>query len=114
MARFVAVMIGVVALMLALTWVVQGNEFFLYQYFAPKFEQVRRTTFEQTKSYNQGMIQELENMMFEYNKAGTTTEQQTTLAGIILHRAADYDENRLPANLREFVQKLRRERMATR
>lgn len=48
-----------VILLLGLIWIFQGNDFFLYRTFAPKYEKVRRQTFEQTKSYNQGMIQEL-------------------------------------------------------
>jgi hypothetical protein len=47
---------------LALTWIVQGNDFFMYKVFAPEYEKVRRQTFEETKSYRQGMTQELENM----------------------------------------------------
>ena len=80
----------------------------MYKYFAPKYEQVRRETFEQTKSYNQGMIQELQNMQFKYVECDSTGKE--ALASIILHRAADYDKTKLPANLRYFIQKLRNER----
>ena len=41
-------------------WLAQGNDFLLFQFFAPKYEAVRRETFEQSKAYNQGMIQELQ------------------------------------------------------
>jgi hypothetical protein len=54
------------------------------------------------------MIQELENMQFEYIKA--KPEQKAALASIILHRAADYDVERLPLDLRSFIEKLRTER----
>lgn len=101
-----------VALMLGLGWLATGNEFFLYKVFAPKFEQVRRETFEQTKSYNQGMIQELQNMQFKYVEG--TQEQKDALASIILRRAADYDENKLPPDLHSFIVQLRRERTAVR
>ncbi len=88
-------------------WSFQGSDFFLYRYFAPKYEAVRRETFEQTKSFNQGMIQELQNMQFEYVKA--TKEQRPALRSIILHRVADYDESKLPTDLREFIHGLRSE-----
>lgn len=106
---FKAILIGllVIVLMLGLAWVATGNDFFLYKAFAPKFEQVRRETFEQSKAYNQGMIQELQNMQFEYIKADNN--QKDALASIILHRAADYDENKLPYDLRSFIQKLKSE-----
>jgi hypothetical protein len=94
---------------IGLTWVVQGNEFFLYQYFAPKQAAVQRQVFENTKSYNQGMIQELQNMAFDYAKA--PAEQKPLLAGMILRRSADYDVEKLPVDLRNFISDLRREQL---
>ncbi len=106
--KTVGVGIVVLAVMLGLVWILQGNDFFLYKVFAPKYEQVRRETFEQSKAYNQGMIQELQNMQFQYEQANP--EQKDALASIILHRVADYDETKLPPDLRAFIQKLRDER----
>jgi len=97
-----------VILFFGLIWGIQGNDFFMYKVFAPKYEQTRREVFEQSKAYNQGVIQELQNMQFEYIKA--SPEHKQALASIILHRAADYDENRLPADLYSFIQQLKRER----
>ena len=103
----VPILIGValIVAILGLTWIVQGNDFFLYKHFAPKYEAVRRDTFEQSKAFNEGMITELQNMQFEYVKA--TPEQQKALASIILHRTADYDMSKAPVELQEFVKKLR-------
>lgn len=101
--------LGVVGL-LAIGWVVQGNSFFMYQMFAPKYEQVRRNTFEQSKAYNQGMVQELQNMQFEYLRAND--DQKAALASIILHRAADYPPDELmmhDPNLYAFIQSLRQQ-----
>src|SRR5574341_819953 len=98
----------VIVVVLGLIWGIQGNNFFMYKVFAPKYEQTRREVFEQTKSYKQGMIQELSNMQFEYYQA--SPEHQKALASIILHRSADYDENMLPSDLRSFIQLLKRER----
>lgn len=94
-----------------LTWAVQGNDFFMYKVFAPKYEAVRRETFEQSKAYNQGMIQELQNMQFAYVRE-KDPEAKAALADIILHRAADYnlDDPRVPAGLRTFVRDLRQNR----
>ncbi len=61
--------------------------------------------FMQTKSYQQGMIQELQNMQFDYVKADP--EAQKALASIILHRAADFPESEMPDDLRAFIRKLR-------
>lgn len=95
--------------LLLIIWALQGSDFFLTKVFAPKYEQVRRDTFEQSNAYNQGMIQELQNMQFEYVKAAP--EQQDALASIILHRAADYDVDKLPPDLRTFVLQLRHSRL---
>lgn len=97
---------------LGITWLAQGNDFFLYKAFAPKYEQVRRETFEQSKAYNQGMIQELQNMQFEYEKA--SPEHKQALASIILHRAADYDTSKMPRDLADFIDKLKREQETAR
>jgi hypothetical protein len=80
----------------------------LTSYFSPKYEQVRRETFEQSKAYNQGVIQELQNMQFQYAQA--EPEHRAALASIILRRAADYDDGKLPADLGVFIRQLRRER----
>lgn len=100
----------VVAALLGITLLAfffQGTDFFLYKVFAPRYEGVRRETFEQSKAYQQGMIQELENMQFEYLQA--TPPQQEGLRSIILHRVADFPDEELPPHLRSFIEQLRRE-----
>ncbi len=91
-----------------LTWIVQGNDFFLYKVFAPAQENVRREVFENTKSYNQGMVQELQNMQFEHVKA--SDEHKKALASVILQRSADFPEDKMPNDLRVFISDLKRQR----
>ena len=103
--------LGVIALFTLLGRFVAGNDFFMFKYFAPKMEQVRRETFEQSKAYNQGMIQELQNMQFEYIQADSI--HRAMLSSTILHRAADYDMEKLRTaslDLYDFIQKLKNER----
>lgn len=113
-AAVVSSAIGFLVLILGLTWVGQGNDFFLYKVFAPKYEQVRRETFEQSRAFNQGMVQELQNMQFEYVKA--TPEQKEALASVILHRSSGYnlDDSIVPIDLRVFIAQLKQERMSAR
>jgi hypothetical protein len=108
-----AILICVVffALILGLTWAVQGNEFFLAKVFMPKMEQVRRTTFEQSKAYRQGMVQEITKMMFDYQAADSS--HQDALADIILHRVADFDPDAMPPDMRVFVDKLKAKKMGS-
>ena len=95
-----------------LSWFFQGNDFFMYKLFAPRYEQVRRETFEQTKSYNQGMIQELSAYQFEYVKADPA--HKPALASIILHRSADFPAENMPPDLRIFINELKQERASAR
>lgn len=100
----------VLALLLGLTWIAQGSDFFLYKVFAPKYEDVRRTTFEHSRAFNQGMVQELQNMQFEYVKEKDPNAKQA-LADIILHRASGYNlsDPIVPDDLRTFISDLKRQ-----
>jgi len=102
--------IGILALLIitvvvlgGLGWVLTGNDLAMTKFFAPKYEQVRRETFEQSKAYRQGTIQELQNMQFKYEQAEPA--HKAALAAIILRRAADFED--LPPDLRGFVQQLK-------
>lgn len=106
--KIVVVTVGIIVGVLGLAWGITGNDFLLYRAFAPKYEQVRRDTFEQSKAYNQGMVQELQNMQFQYEQADDA--HKAALRSLILHRAADYDEKQLPPALRSFISDLRRAR----
>lgn len=112
--KVVGAVIGVLVGIVALTWMVQGNDFFMYKYFGPKYEQQRREIFEQSRAFNQGMVQELQNMQFNYVKA--TPEQKDALASIILHRSSGYnlEDSIVPGDLRSFVEQLRRDRASAR
>jgi hypothetical protein len=82
--------------------------YYLTATFSPKYEATRRETFEQSKAYNQGMAQELQNMQFEYIKAAP--EHRAALRSVILHRTADYDLNKLPPDTAAFVTQLKQEK----
>lgn len=87
----------------ALGWVVQGNNFFMYQFFAPKYEATRRNVFEQSRSFNEGMAQELSGMWRDYNHA-TDPGEKATIRSLVQHRVAGYDVDRIEnADLRGWV-----------
>lgn len=100
---------GAIVLILALSWIATGNNFFLYKVFAPAQEQVRREVFEQTKSYNQGMVQQIRGYMASYAQADSS--QKDALASVIIHETADYDESKLPADCQAFIIKLREKQL---
>jgi hypothetical protein len=100
-----AIILASIIGLLAVAWLIQGNDFFLYSVFAPKYEAVRRQTFEQTKSYNEGVAQELRSAQLDYARAKTDAEKQA-LASYVLHQVAGYDTNKLPPDLQSFVSQL--------
>ena len=102
---FIATVIGIVALVLGLSFV----SYELYAYFAPKYRAVDAQVFKESEQYNDGMIRDLENLQMEYMKANDS--QKAALKDIILHRFAVYDVNRLPNNLFSFYNDLRSGRL---
>jgi len=104
---YVGAAILAIILFLGLDWAIQGNQFFLYKYWGPKNEAVRRQVFEQTKSYRQGMAQEVRNYRIQYQTA--TKEQKAALRSVILQETADFDLDQLPPDSRQWLESLRNE-----
>jgi hypothetical protein len=101
---------GLVGLLL-LTWIFQGNDFFMYQYFAPRQEAVRRQVFEQTKSYRDGMVQEVRNYRIQYQTA--SKEHKAALRSVILQETANFPLEQLPPDQKEWLDSLRNEALVT-
>jgi len=75
------------------------------RYFAPQHENVKREVFEETKSYNEGKIQQLAKYKLEYERANTA--DRAALASTIQHMFADMNPDRLPPQLGAFLTKIR-------
>lgn len=90
--------------LIALGWILTGNNLALTKVFAPKFEQVRRETFEQSKAYQDGVIQELRAYQFEYLKADEA--HKAAMGPIIRHKLAGFPSDQLPYDLQQFVSTL--------
>lgn len=73
-------------------------------YFAPKVEAVRYKTFQESQSYNEGMVRELETIRLQY--ATATPEQRIILKDTALHRFAVYPGDRLSPALQAFYASL--------
>lgn len=101
-----AALAALVATAIGLGWIGRANSLAQNQVFSPKEEAVRREVFEQSKSYTEGMAQELRNMQRQYVQA--SPEHKAALRSIILHQTASVDENVLPADLRSFINELKR------
>ena len=106
----IAIFLGVLFAIFALMFIIQGQDFFMYKFWAPKYENARRQVFENTKSYTQGMVQELQGMQIQYINADTN--HQAAIAQMIIHDTADFPmdilQQRNP-DLYQFVQGLKRQ-----
>jgi hypothetical protein len=103
MKPFLAVVGSVVGIG-ALVWVGTVHDLIFTSFFAPKYENVRRKTFEQSKSFRTGAVQELQNMQFEYIRSDA--EHKKALADIIRHRALEVPADAMPTDLQSFISNL--------
>jgi hypothetical protein len=103
--RTIAYAISAVAIFIIVAFFFQGLDFGLFHTFAPKYEQVRRNTFEQSQAYNEGMRRDLENIHNQYLKE-TDPAAKSALKATFIHRAEGYP-NDLPADLQSFYNFIR-------
>lgn len=103
--RFTFYSLLTLVLLVALGFFFQSLDFGLFKTFAPKYEQVRRNTFEQSQAYNEGMRRDLENIRNQY-LAATDPTAKVTLRATFIHRAEGYP-NQLPADLQAFYDSIR-------
>jgi len=100
---------GIVSFIVAAVAVVIGLTFLGYaitDYFAPKYRAIDNHVFKESEQYNDGMVRDLENLQLEYMNADK--EHKEALRAITLHRFSVYPEYKLPPNLRNFYNDLRR------
>jgi hypothetical protein len=97
---------GIVLVLLPLIGGLGYISYLAYAFYAPKYEQVRYDTFKESQTYNDGMLRDLQNIQMEYLKAND--EQKSALKAIALHRFSVYPEDKLPADLRNFYDSLKK------
>lgn len=90
------------ACIVALGWFAAGNDLVMKQFFAPKYEEVKRETFEQSKQYQHGTIQELYKIQTEYLKS-TDADFKKAMVKRALFMSAEFDRDNLPDDLREWI-----------
>ncbi len=94
--------LGLVLIVFLLSWVGLIH----YQFFAPKYENARRKTFEQTQSYVQGKIQDLSNYKLQYAQA-KDTDSKEAIKATIRTQFANFDMTSCPDELKPFLQEMR-------
>ena len=99
--------VGVFAGVLLLLFVLELFGLGMFKFFAPKREGIRREVFEETKSYNHGVAQDLGKYFQEYQEAGTEREKEV-IRSVVRMRFAEYDaENLQNDELKRFLKNMR-------
>ena len=83
-------------------WIATENSYRLSEHYAPRIENVRRSTFEQSRAFQEGTIRDLDNLRLEYGRAGSDAQRQT-IADTARHRLADVPVEQLPPSLQAFA-----------
>jgi hypothetical protein len=107
-AAVIGVVLAFFAVTTALGFLIQGQSFILYKYFAPKEEAVRTQIYRQNQSYQDGTVNDLTKLQIEYAGA-TSPEQKMILADAVIHKSATYT-GPMPYELKVFITKIRSER----
>ncbi|EKD58361.1 MAG: hypothetical protein ACD_56C00146G0020 [uncultured bacterium] len=105
--HWLPVLVLIIIISMAIGWFTQGNEFFMYKFFAPKQEQVRHDTFKNSQAYVDGKVEELQQYMLEYKKAAP--EHKAALKTVIIRESVKVDEKYLPSDLNSFISRLKSE-----
>ena len=83
---------------LALDWIVMGNQFFMYKFFAPQQEAARRQVYENSKAYHQGSVQRLGSLCTQIDAADP--DHKGMLQELVKHEFAEWDTKDVPEYLR--------------
>jgi len=73
------------------------------RYFNPKHANVEREVFKETRSYNEGMLQQLIDYRLQYYQSDDE-DAQAAILSTVRHMYAEYDESKIEmSELRSFV-----------
>jgi len=100
--------IGGIILVIVLILAIDYTGLMWNSFIGPKRENVRREIFEETKSYNQGMKQDLVKYLHEYNMS-KDPEEKKAISATVRHQMSDYNEMKLSPELRSFLTRCRSE-----
>lgn len=106
-AKIVVLLIVGLALVIVLAFGLELGGLKWRKYFKPKYAEIEREVFEETKSYVHGKIQDLAKYYEEYQKAEMAHEKEI-IANLVKMRFAEFDvDNIKNAQLRRFLVNVR-------
>ena len=97
----IASIFGIIVLITGLIVGAIFGSFELYQYFAPKYEAVRRDTMIESRAYSEGTLRELYRLKLQYETAEPAG--RATIAAAARHQFSIFPTERLPADLQGFM-----------
>ncbi len=89
------------------SWIVAGNGLAISRYVMPRYEQVRRATFEESQTYVEGQRRDIANLRMEW-LAAKTPEQKDDIRAVALDRIAGLPEAALSPDIIAFRNELQR------
>lgn len=101
---FLAVLVLIV-MFAVIGFLSQGTNFFMYKFFAPRQEAVRRQVYEQTKSYRQGSTQRLNTLCTQASDADDS--HKGMLNAVIAQEFAEWSSDDVPDYLRGCLSRAR-------
>lgn len=96
----------VVFLGTATSFITGHGQLFLKEYFGVWEQNVETKIYKETEMYNEGKAQTLAKLRLEYKQAKSQDEKDA-IASTIRLRFADYEADRLPDQLANFLTKIR-------
>ena len=90
-----------------LVFTATGFNFITFRFYEPKMENARREVFLNTKSYNEGMISDLQRYYEDYNRTSSATDK-AAIRNYINMRFANFDDGKIEnQQLATFLTKMR-------
>ncbi len=105
MIKKILIAIAVLIVPIVLIIYLGSIELFTMKFFGVKKENIRREIFKETRSYNEGKIQQLGKYRFEYLQSDPESKQ--IIASTVRHSFADFNCEELPIELKQFLRKIR-------
>lgn len=105
MKNWIFGILGGFVLLLAIGWVLSANSILMKKFLGVFYEDINREIFEETKSYNEGKIQQLAKYRLEYLKSDVTNKE--AIQSTIQTMFADFDKDHLPLELKSFLTQMR-------
>jgi hypothetical protein len=96
-----------ISIVIAIIFTTMGVAFVNYQFWTPKFQNVERDVFENTKSYNKGKVAELVKYYDEYRNS-ENEEDKIAIKNLVKISFIDFDASKIQEyKLQSFLRECR-------